>query len=237
MAESDRTLSRIKIKQDNATYPIKDSGAIRKIIFNGQTYISNNKGEVAINDSLRKELEVTNTLVKEVVNYGDTIELTKNGFYVVKENNNAKFSGYSLFVYDNEKLIRLTTPTFKFESDDINFEDMLRKNKYPKYITWDAMYASLTQTETLKRLKGTNKNGAINKVVNYVYLCKKEVDPNTYAIKPYVVYLDGNYVFKQYCTENPDGSINLSSTYTYCATSDTQINKNNFARSIDVKRT
>ena len=234
------TLTKIKLKQENSKYNFEDSSAVKKIQFNNITYSPDEEGIVTFDDSLANELKTKNIIVKEIYNYGDEYEASKNKLYIVKENVNEKFSGFSMFTMDDDlKLQRLSTPTIKFQTEDLDFLNILNTS-YPKFMTWFDLVNSNIYTD-LKKIKGID---VFNREVNEskkLYFCKKEFDEDTYITEPFVVYREvvNNEVFyiKQFVNEDePDGTLTfISGKATKCSSNDTPFARNTFARTIEKK--
>lgn len=233
-------LTKIKLKQESSKYNFEDSSSVKKINYNGTVYSPDDEGLVTFEDSLSNELKTRNIIIKQIYNYGDEYEISKNKLYIVKENSNEKFSGYSMFTIDDDlKLQRLSTPTIKFQSDDLDFLTIL-DTSYPKYMTWfDLTNANIFTTS--KKVKGTDIFGNSISTTKKVYFCKKEFDEDTYVTKPFVVYSETNndkvYYIKQYVEENDsDGSLTfIENEATKCSSSDSPFARNTFARSIEKK--
>lgn len=233
------SLSKIKIVQNKQSYEINDKNAVKKIIFNGLTYIPNSKGEINFTDNFMTELESANILKKRVINYNDEADVYNNELYIVKETDSKKYSNYSTFIYDEGNLIQLTTPSLKFESDDVDFFTLLNLTEYPKYLTWDLLY-NANIFNTSKKLYGKDVFGnTLNGTEKKVYYCLKDYDEDTYELAPYIVYKQTvnnvNYLVKQYIKlSRPDGGLELiEGKATKCSTTNNIKERNGFARNVE----
>lgn len=237
-------LSKIKlIKKNNPVANgelyVTDRKAIKKIYFNGKEYLPNSNGEVNFVDDFVEEIRNTNILQKQIINYNSDVDVNHNELYIVKEKEGKKFSNVSMFLYDDNELIQLSTPTPIFETDDIDFFKLL-KSEYPKYLYWDLLYDAPIFNNK-KRLIGKDIFGESLDVIKNVYFCLKDYDEDTYDIAPYVVYKqskDGeNFLVKQYVKQvQPDGTLEfIEGKATKCSTTATIKEKNGFARSIEKK--
>ena len=236
-----KTISKIKIKQEADKFGFSDSSAVKKIYFNNTEYAPDEEGVVEIQDSLKEELKVVKILVKKICDYGSSYVPEENGFYVVRETENQKFSGSSLFVYDGQKMIRLTTPSLLFETEDIDFGNVLH-GSYPKFLTWSdfCMNNLFTSSKKLvgKDVFGNKINDVGSNETHLVYFSKQEFDGDTYITTPYIVYKkieDGEtYYIKHYVDENLDGSLTLlEGKGTYCSNNSEARKRSDFVKSID----
>lgn len=237
-------LSKIKLVQKNnpaanGELYVTDREAIKKIYFNGKEYLPNSNGEVNFVDDFIEEIRKANILQKQIINYNSDVDVNHNEIYIVREKEGEKFSNVSMFLYDDNELIQLSTPTPIFETDDIDFFKLL-KSEYPKYLYWDLLYDAPIFNDK-KMLIGKDIFGEDLNIVKNVYFCLKDYDEDTYDIAPYVVYKqskDGeNFLVKQYVKQvQPDGTLELiEGKATKCSTDATIKEKNGFARSVEKK--
>ena len=143
------TVSIIKHKKtSNGTttpYTINDPKAVKSIVFEGTTYTPEN-GTVKLNSSFDETLKKHGSVLFKYANCNnnasdDEIKLNEiepseypNTFFILKnentENADENFVKQTLYFCDGENLIRLTTPTFKFEEGDIKFNEYFENSSY-----------------------------------------------------------------------------------------------------------
>lgn len=255
-------ITKIKIRRQNGSsnndtevLNLTGSDSIKKIIFNGKSYLPSN-GEVSIDSSFAKELLATKTLRKKVYNITDnpTIQYDVNDILFIKENNN-ELSGYSCFVFDDDgNAIRLTTPSQPFATEDLDFTKVLSA-PFPKFANWwsfknyfDECYPDNQAYNEAIRGKPRNlikkaisgnltidgNNYNYNEEIIYCLFYNQETES---GIKnhPYIVYKINEYYIKQYISnDSVNGVLELKDDFSYVnKTSSSLITLNQFARNIE----
>lgn len=235
------SFSRIKINKGSEHY-LKDEFAIKKIIFNEKEYTTSieKNGIVEIEAPFVEELKLNNILIKNIVNYGDEIELlNSNGLYIVKEREQGELA-YSIFVIDKEgKRIRLTAPSLLFETKDLNFSAIL-DNNFSRFITFDSFLNYFEQNKKNTEISGVDllgDNHDNDSVDSYFYRVVEQTN-DIYEQTQYIVYKinkdSKNYYIKQYVEVGINGVCYLlKDGASICIETDSKMKQNDFARQIE----